>query len=119
MLSGRAKKNYKTTDLILAALYRFLVWPSKLGNDCYLLANDEGQAADDLALAKKLVEANPVFQEDIEVRAKELVRRDGRGTLRILPAGDVKGTHGKTYLLVGFDEIHAALETDMVFLQER
>ena len=64
VLCGRAKKNYKTTDMILAALYRFLVCPSTLGNDCYLLANDEGQAADDLALAKKLVEANPVLEDD-------------------------------------------------------
>ncbi len=27
-LIGRAKKNNKTTDLILAALYRFMCWPS-------------------------------------------------------------------------------------------
>src|SRR5215469_13246052 len=52
---GRAKKNWKTSDLILAALYRLLVWPSPQGNDCFILANDEGQAADDLDLAKKLV----------------------------------------------------------------
>ncbi|MDX1424480.1 MAG: hypothetical protein R3322_15150, partial [Kiloniellales bacterium] len=107
VLTGRAKKNYKSTDLILAALYRFVIWPSQAGNDCFLLANDEGQAADDLALAKKLIEANPALQVDIEVRAKELVRRDGRGSLRILPAGDVAGLHGKSYLFVGFDEIHA------------
>ena len=37
---------------------------------------------------------------------KEIVRRDGRGTLAILPARDVMGAHGKTYLFVGFDEIH-------------
>ena len=114
VLSGRAKKNYKTTDLILAALYRFLVWLSTFGNDCFLLANDEGQAADALALAKKLVEANPVLQEDIEIRAKELVRRDGGGSLQILPAGDVAGAHGKTYLFVGFDEIHAYRNHDLL-----
>jgi len=53
-LCGRAKKNWKTSDLMLACLYRFLVWDSPAGNDCYVLANDEGQAADDLTLAKKL-----------------------------------------------------------------
>ena len=106
VLTGRAKKNFKSTDLILAAFYRFLVWPSASGNDCFLLANDEGQAADDLELAKKLIEVNPVLKEDIEVRAKELVRRDGKGSLKILPAGDVTGLHGKTYLFIGFDEIH-------------
>ena len=36
-LCGRAKKNWKTTDLILAALYRFLVWPSDKGSDCLFL----------------------------------------------------------------------------------
>src|SRR5262245_60148099 len=55
ILTGRAKKNFKTTDLILAAFYRFFVWLSASGNDCFLLANDEGQAADDLKLAKKLI----------------------------------------------------------------
>ncbi len=33
VLSGRGKKNWKTADLILAALYRFLAWPSDAGND--------------------------------------------------------------------------------------
>ena len=48
-LGGRAKKNWKTADLVLAAFYRFLAWPSDKGNDCFILANDEGQAADDLS----------------------------------------------------------------------
>ena len=59
---GRAKKNWKTCDLILAALYRLLVWPSPQGNDCFILANDEGQAADDLDLAKKLVTAKSDYR---------------------------------------------------------
>lgn len=59
-LCGRAKKNWKTADLILAGLYRLLVWPSPEGNDGYVLANDEEQAGDDLGLAKKLVACNPV-----------------------------------------------------------
>src|ERR1700689_2880746 len=46
-LCGRAKKNSKTSDLALAGLYRFLAWPSPQGNDCFVLANDEGQAGDD------------------------------------------------------------------------
>src|ERR1700761_122762 len=36
VLCGRAKKNWKTTDLILAALYRLLVWPGDKGNDAYI-----------------------------------------------------------------------------------
>src|SRR5215469_4141190 len=106
-VNGRAKKNWKTTDLIAAGLYRFLVWPSPQGNDCFILANDEGQAADDLDLAKKLIRANPVIAREVEVRAKEILRRDGAGRMQILPARDVAGAHGKTYLFVGFDEIHA------------
>ena len=74
----------------------FTVWPSIHGSDCFLLANDEGQAGDDLSLATKLIEANPSLQDDIEVRAKELVRRDGAGALQILPAQNVAGQHGKS-----------------------
>ena len=53
-LFGRAKKNWKTTDLILAASYRLLVWKSDGGNQCYLIANDLDQANDNLELAKKI-----------------------------------------------------------------
>src|SRR5215472_16246685 len=86
---GRAKKNWKTSDLILAGLYRLLVWPSVQGNDCFILANDEGQAADDLDLAKKLVTTNPIIARELEPRAKEIVRRDGRARMQILPARDI------------------------------
>ena len=71
---GRAKTNWKTTDLILAALYRLLVWPSPQGNDCFVLANDEGQAADDLDLAKKLVTANRIIARECDCVA---ARRGG------------------------------------------
>lgn len=114
VLAGRGKKNWKSADLILAALYRFLVWPSPLGNDCFLVANDEGQAADDLKLAKKLVSTNPLLGREVEVRAKELVRCDGKGALAILPARDVIGAHGKTYTLVGFDELHGHRTWDLL-----
>jgi hypothetical protein len=83
-----------STGLILAALYRLLVWPSPQGNDCFVLANDEGQAADDLDLAKKLVSANPVLRRELEPRAKEIMRRDGAGRMQILPARDIAGAHG-------------------------
>jgi hypothetical protein len=107
VLSGRAKKNYKSTDLILASFYRLFAWPSSsAGNDCFLLANDEGQAGDDLSLAKKLIYANPILKHEVVIKQKSIERLDGRGELRILPAGDVSGSHGKTYLFVGFDEIH-------------
>ncbi len=112
-LCGRAKKNWKTSDMVLAALYRFLVWPSAAGNDGFILANDEGQAADDLDLAKKLIGANPILAREVDVRAKEIVRRDGRGRLQVLPARDAVGAHGKTYLFIAFDEIHGYRSHDL------
>ncbi|SEE09161.1 Phage terminase-like protein, large subunit, contains N-terminal HTH domain [Rhizobiales bacterium GAS188] len=112
-LCGRAKKNWKTSDLVLAGLYRFVAWPSPAGNDAYILANDEGQAADDLALVKKLITANPVLQDWLTVNLKSIVRKDGRGTLQILPARDAVGAHGKTFTFVGFDEIHGYRSHDL------
>ena len=58
ILTGRAKKNWKSADLVLALLFRLLGNDSGGGNQCYLLANDEGQAGDDLSLAKKLIGVN-------------------------------------------------------------
>jgi hypothetical protein len=112
-LNGRAKKNWKTSDLALAGLYRFLAWPSAHGNDCAILANDEGQANDDLSLAKKLIAANPILSAEVEVKLKEIVRKDDKGKLLILPARDVAGLHGKTFLFVGFDEIHGYRNHDL------
>ena len=112
-MCGRGKKNWKTADLILAAMYRFIAWPSDKGNDCFVLANDEAQAADDLALAKKLIRANPLLEAEVIIREKELVRRDGEGVLRILPARDAVGAHGKTYIFLGFDEIHGYKNHDL------
>jgi hypothetical protein len=113
-LMGRAKKNWKSADLILAALYRFLAWQSVSGNQCYILANDEDQAGDDLELAKKIVNVNPVLSEAVEIKQKVIERRDGKGFLEILPAQDVIGSHGKTYLFCGFDEIHGYRNWDLL-----
>jgi phage terminase large subunit-like protein len=113
-LCGRAKKNWKTTDLVLACIYRFLAWPSPAGNDCFIIANDEGQAADDLALVKKLFAANPDLARRVNILTKEIVRKDGRGVLRILPARDIAGAHGKTYCFLGIDEIHAWRSHDLL-----
>lgn len=106
-LDGRAKKNWKTTDLVLGGLYCVVDDPA-LGYDAdgSLLANDGDQARDDLTLAKKLVQANPVLQEWLKVKRDVIERRDGRGFLEILPAGDVVGAHGKSRRFVGYDEIH-------------
>jgi hypothetical protein len=114
VLAGRGKKNWKTADLILAALYSLLIRESPQGNAGLILANDEGQAADDLQLAKRLVDVNPDLGAELEPLAKEIRRRDGKGSLRILPARDVAGAHGKTAIFLGYDEIHGYRNYDLL-----
>jgi hypothetical protein len=84
------------------------------GNDCLLLANDEGQASDDLSLAKKLVAANPDLSAELEPLQKQVRRRDGRGSLMILPAHDIAGAHGKTFCMIGYDEVHGYRDYDLL-----
>jgi hypothetical protein len=114
VLAGRGKKNNKTLDLVLSAFYKLLIPQSPLGNSGYIAASDEGQAGDDLDLAKKLVAVNPDLAAELEPLQKEIRRRDGRGTLRILPARDIAGAHGKTGNFVGFDEIHSYKNYDLL-----
>lgn len=83
-LLGRAKKNWKSADLVFASLYALLANDSPGGNQCYILANDEAQAEDDLTLAKKLIDANPLLAECLTIKQKVIERRDGRGFLRVL-----------------------------------
>lgn len=113
VLAGRGKKNWKSADLCLAALYRFILWESPQGNDSYILANDEGQAGDDLSLAKKLIAINPPLAAEVDVLAKQIVRRDGAGALQVLPAQNATGQHGKTAVYVGYDEIHGYRNWDI------
>ena len=114
VLAGRSKKNWKSTDLVLAALYCLLTdAPHSASNQCYILANDLDQAGDDLALAKLLLDVNPVLAKHLVVKAKVIERRDGRGFLMILPAGDISGSHGKTYRFAGWDEIHGYKSWDL------
>jgi hypothetical protein len=81
---------------------------------CAILANDEGQADDDLALAKKLVAANPeTLGREVNVLSKSIIRKDKGGEIRILPSQDVKGLHGKTAGFLGYDEIHGYKNYDV------
>ena len=114
VLCGRAKKNWKSADLLMAALYRFFCWPDPLGNDSFLVASDEGQAADDLKLLKRLIYANPELEARVKVQAKGLVREDGRGELMILPGQDTLGMHGKSYNFMAIDELHTQKSWDML-----
>ncbi|WP_232707707.1 hypothetical protein [Bradyrhizobium japonicum] len=110
MLAGRGKKNNKSLDLILAGLFVLVCRESPQGSDVLLVANDADQAAQDLDLAKKIVIANGLndpFDGELIIFEDEIRRRDGRGTMRVLPAKNVAGQHGKTAAFIGFDEIHA------------
>jgi hypothetical protein len=113
-LLGRGKKNWKSADLVLAALFCLVIRRSSLGNDGILVASDEGQAGDDLALARKLVECNPALAREVLPQAKELRLKDGTGALKIIPAGDTKGAHGKTYSFLGIDELHTARDWSLL-----
>lgn len=113
-LFGRAKKNWKTADLMVAALYKLFAGAASQGNDVLIVANDEAQAGDDLDLAKKLVRTNRILLAELDILQKALRRKDGRGTLKILPANDAIGAHGKTYTLLGFDELHGQRTWDLL-----
>ena len=108
VLTGRAKKNSKTTDAVLAALYKLLAWISSgsKGNQVFFVASDLGQADDDLDLCKKLIRVNPILDAELTVYRNIVERKDGRGFIEILPAGDAQGLHGKTYLFLVVDELH-------------
>jgi hypothetical protein len=113
-LLGRAKKNWKSADLVLAAFFTLLANDSIGGNEILVVASDLGQADEDLSLAKKLVEVNPVLAERVIVRETAILRADGRGRLRILPGRDVSGEHGKSYRALFIDEIHTQRTWDLL-----
>lgn len=111
-LFGRAKKNWKSADAMVSAL-RAVCEDSASGSQIYVLANDKDQARDDLVLLEKLVRANPLLAERLRIKKNLIERKDGRGFVEVLPAQDVAGTHGKTFRLVVFDEIHAYRTWDL------
>jgi len=113
-LLGRAKKNWKSADLVLAALFALVANDSPGGNVVYLVANDETQAGDDLGLAKKLIDGSPHLRGRLTLRAKAITRNDGRGELLILPAQDILGSHGKSYVCAAFDEVHGYRTWDLL-----
>jgi hypothetical protein len=111
-LFGRGKKNWKSGDAVLAALRAVSEdWPA--GAQVYVVANDKDQAYDDLVIAEKVVRANPLLLERLKITKNTIERKDGRGFVEVLPAQDVAGSHGKTFRLVIFDEIHAYRNWDL------
>lgn len=115
-LWGMAKKNLKTLMLMCAGLYKCLAWTAAggKGNQCYLVASDLGQANDGLDLTKKIIRCNPILEAELLLKQNVVERRDGKGFLEILPAGDAQGLHGKTYLWKGHDELHTQRNYDVL-----
>ena len=116
ILTGRAKKNSKSSDAVLASLYKLIVWrpEGNKGNECFFVASDIGQANDNLDLTKKLIRCNPVLDGELVIKADTIERRDGRGFLTILPAQNAPGLHGKTYLFLVIDELHTQKNYDVL-----
>ena len=108
VLTGRAKKNSKTTDAVLAGVYKCLMWRAEggRGNQVYFVASDMGQANDDLVLCKRIIRCNPFLDAEFTIKSNVIERKDGEGFIEILPAGDAMGLHGKTYLFLVVDELH-------------
>jgi hypothetical protein len=116
ILTGRAKKNSKSSDAVLASLYKLLVWKPEgnKGNECFFVASDIGQANDNLDLTKKLIRCNPVLDGELTIKSDTIERRDWRGFLTILPAQNAQGLHGKTYLFLVIDELHTQKTYDVL-----
>lgn len=73
-LFGRAKKNWKSADAVIAGCYA-LTSDSPSGSQVLIVANDKGQAADDLDLAKKLASWVWRIVRGGSVRARNSLRR--------------------------------------------
>ena len=70
---GRAKKNWKTSDAMLAAFHA-VMQDSPWGSQVYVLANDEDQAKVALDLAKKLVGANALLNDWLSIKQRTIER---------------------------------------------
>jgi phage terminase large subunit-like protein len=112
-LIGRAKKNWKSADLCLSALYMLLVWRSPLGNDCVICSNDHDQARDTLTILKKLIACNPILEREVDVTANAVRRRDGRGTLATVASRETRGLHGGSRLATFYDEVGGFRDSDL------
>src|SRR5437879_6038156 len=75
-LMGRGKKNFKSCDAVLASIFGLIGPDSPGGHQCYLVANDEDQAGDDLELAKLLIRRNPLLETALIIQNKEIKRKD-------------------------------------------
>jgi hypothetical protein len=102
----RGKKNAKSLDGVLAELFVLLNWEVAGGVTCLGVASDEAQADIDLDLCKKLIRANELLADLLEIRDKAVLRRDGNGIAEIRPGKDFAGQHGGKFDFLFIDEVH-------------
>ena len=60
-----------------------------------------------------MVEINGLTEE-LEILTDEIRRKDGKGAMRIIPAQNATGQHGKTAQFIGYDEIHGYRDWDLM-----
>ena len=100
------KENWKTRDLGPRRSIGFSHGQAPPGTIATWSRMTRAKRPTTLSLVKKLFVANPALAKRVSADERDL-RKDGRGVLRILPARDVTGAHGKTSAIAGFDEIHS------------
>ena len=110
----RAKKNWKSADLIFAALFFLFTRKALGGVTCLTVATDEDQAGFDVDLAKKIIRVNPILADEVHIREKSIVRKDGDGILEIRPGKDFQGQHGGKFDFLGIDEIHTQRDWNLL-----
>ena len=67
---------------------------------------DEEQIDQDLDLLKKLIACNPILASALNVRQKDIERKDANSICEIIPGRDVLGTHGGKFDLLAIAEVH-------------
>ncbi len=112
-LFGRGKKNWKSADLCLGALWA-LFEPTPGQHEVLIVAFDEDQAQNDLDLIKLLLKANPTVGRLVTIRENTIRREDGQGFIKVLPGQSAAGEHGRTYRFLGIDEIHNQRNWDLL-----
>jgi hypothetical protein len=112
-LFGRGKKNWKSADLVLGALWALLE-PTPGRHEVLLVAFDEDQAATDLDLLKQLVRANALLAKGLTIQQNTILRNDDRGFVKVLPGQSALGEHGRTFRYLGIDEIHGQKNWDLL-----
>jgi hypothetical protein len=115
------KKNAKTLLLILSAMIVLHTDKPMGRKGCQIIyvANDKGQASDNLDFTKKLYRVNPILMDEVNIKSNIIEKKDGTGYIEIVASGDADGLHGRSYRLLCFDELHAQTDYRVLEALER